>query len=208
MKSKHILLITAAAVSFALPILLAQQRFDHVVRNDFFAGFSGDEAALARGMKAAEAALEADPKLAEALVWHGSGLFYQSGQLMKKGDQVKGMELYGQGIGEMKKAVSLAPNSIGVRIPRGSVLLSASRNMPPQMAKALRDDGISDYLVGYELQKDDLAAMGTHPRGELLFGLADAYSRNGDMENAQKFFDLVTKHVPDSVYSRRAAKWN
>ncbi len=208
MNSKHILLIAAAAISFTLPILRAQQRFDHLVRNDFFAGFSGDEVALARGMKAAEAALENDPKHAEALVWHGAGLFFQSGQFMQKGDQAKGMELYGQGIGEMKKAVSLAPNSIGVRIPRGSVLLSASRNMPPQMAKSLREDGISDYMVSYELQKDNLAAMGTHPRGELLFGLADAYSRNGDMDNAQKFFDLVTKRVPDSVYSRRAAKWN
>ncbi len=208
MKSKHILLIAAAAISFTLPLLRAQQRFDHVVRNDFFAGFAGNQEALARAMKASEAALLENPNHAEAMVWHGAGVFFQSGQFMQKGDQAKGMELYGQGIGEMKKAVAMAPNSIGVRIPRGSVLLTASRNMPPQMAKALREDGITDYLTAYDLQKDNLAAMGSHPRGELLFGLADAYSRNGEMEKAQQYFDLVLKHVPDSVYAKRAALWN
>ena len=178
------------------------------MRNDFFAGFAGNQEALARAMKASEAALLENPNHAEAMVWHGAGLFFQSGQFMQKGDQAKGMELYGQGIGEMKKAVAMAPNSIGVRIPRGSVLLTASRNMPPQMAKALREDGITDYLTAYDLQKDNLAAMGSHPRGELLFGLADAYSRNGETEKAQQYFDLVFKHVPDSVYAKRAALWN
>lgn len=208
MKSKHILLIAAAAISFALPLLRAEQRFDHVVRNDFFSGFAGNQEAMARAMKASEAALQENPNHAEAMVWHGAGVFFQSGQLIQKGEQAKGMELYGQGIVEMKKAVAMAPNMIGVRIPRGAVLLTASRNMPPQLAKALREDGISDYLAVYDLQKDNLAAMGSHPRGELLFGLADAYSRNGETEKAQQYFDLVLKLVPDSVYAKRAALWN
>ena len=208
MKLKNILLLAAAAISFALPLLRAEQRFDHVVRSDFFAGFAGNQEALTRAMNVSAATLLENPNHAEALVWHGAGLFFQSGQLMQKGDQATGMQLYGQGIGEMKKAVALEPKSVSVRIPRGAVLLTATRNMPPQIANSLREDGISDYLTVYELQKDKLNELGSHPRGELLFGLADAYSRTGDMDRAQQFFDLVVKHVPDSIYAKRAAKWN
>lgn len=204
--------LAAAVLGFlggAASNLSSQERFDHKVRNDFFAGFNGDTAALERGMKATAEAIAANPNHAEALVWHGSGLFFQSQFHFQKGDQAKGMELYGQGIGEMKKAVALEPKNIGVRIPRGAVLLTAARFFPPPMAQALREDGLSDYLASYELQKDKLEQMGTHPRGELLFGIADAYSRNGNVEKASEFFALIQKVMPEaSPYAKRAAKWN
>lgn len=208
---RRLFFLAAATFAFlggALGNLLSQERFDHLVRNDYFAGFSGDAAALERGLRASEAVLKNNPNHAEALVWHGAGLFYQSGQLFQKGDQAKGMELYGQGIAEMKRAVALAPNSIGVRIPRGAVLLNASRNMPPAMAQTLREDGLGDYLAAYELQKDQMDKLGTHPRGELLFGIADAYSRQGNAEKAAEFFALITQLLPDTAYARRAAKWS
>jgi tetratricopeptide (TPR) repeat protein len=207
MKQKRILILTAAVVSFTIPFLRGQQRFDHLVRNDFFAGFSGNLEALERGMKATEAVLAENPNHAEALVWHGSGVFFLAGQAMQKGDQAKGMELYGKGIGEMKKAVALEPNNIGVRIPRGAVLMSSARFMPPQFAKPLQEDALSDYMASYELQKDSLDKMGAHPRGELLFGIADTHSRLGSPEKAEGFFNLVMKHDPDSVYAKRAALW-
>jgi len=59
-----------------LTVLGAQPRFDMQVRNDFFAGFGGDVAAFDRGMKACEQVLAQNPKHAEALVWHGGGVFY------------------------------------------------------------------------------------------------------------------------------------
>ena len=114
-----------------LSILSAQPRFDMQVRNDFFTGFGGDAAALERGMKACEQVLAQNPKHAEALVWHGGGLFYMSGQLFRKGDMSKGMELYERGLTEMNDAVALAPENVGVLIPRGATLLTASRTMPP-----------------------------------------------------------------------------
>ena len=49
------------------------ERFDKLVREDLFAGFGGDEAALARGLGQCEATLARDPKHAEALVWRGRG---------------------------------------------------------------------------------------------------------------------------------------
>ena len=86
----------------AVTILTAQQRFDLKVREDFFVGFAGNRAALDRGMKNCEEALSSDPKNAEALVWHGAGLFFLSGQSFQKGDVDKGMALYSRGIARMK----------------------------------------------------------------------------------------------------------
>src|ERR1700686_2514610 len=96
-------LIVLSLVGFSA--LSAHPRFDFLVRNAFFAGFSGDAAALDRGMKACEQVLAENPKHAEALVWHGGGLFYMSGQFFRKGDTNKGMELYERGLTEMDNAV-------------------------------------------------------------------------------------------------------
>jgi tetratricopeptide (TPR) repeat protein len=207
MKKQRILLIAAAVISFSIPFLRGQQRFDHLVRNDFFAGFAGNREALERGMKATEAVLKESPNHAEALVWHGSGVFYLSGQAFQSGDMAKGMELQGKGLAEMKRAVELEPNNIGVRIPRGAILMTSARFMPEPMAKPLQADALSDYLTAYEIQKDQLDSMGAHPRGELLFGIADTYARLGDATKAGAFFDLVMKHDPNSVYAKRATKW-
>src|SRR5262245_54116077 len=101
------------------------QRFDMVVRSDFFAGFAGDEARLNKAMETCERALAENPKHAEALVWHGSGLAFQAGVAFQKGDMKSGGELWQRGMDEMNSAVILAPDKVGVRIPRGAVLLQA-----------------------------------------------------------------------------------
>ena len=106
------LLLAASAV-------FAQQRFDTMVRNDFFAGFTGNREALERGMKKCEEILAAEPKNAEAMVWHGSGVFFKSGEAARGKDYVKAMDLYKRGLDEMAAAVALAPDNIGVLIPRG-----------------------------------------------------------------------------------------
>jgi tetratricopeptide (TPR) repeat protein len=210
MKRNTLLLIFTAVASFfggALSNLNSQERFDHKVRGDFFAGFAGNEEALQRAMKLSLATLEKEPNHAEAMVWAGAGFFFQSGQFFSKGDMEKGGALYGKGIGMMKQAVVMEPNNIGVRIPRAATLMAGTQGMPPQMAKPLLEDAVSDYLAVYELQKNMLDKMGTHPRGELLFGLANGYSRIGNTEKAEFFFGEVRKQMPDSVYAKRAAKW-
>jgi hypothetical protein len=60
-------------------------RFDLKVREDFFAGFGGDAARLTKAMKDCESELAAHPKNAEAMVWHGAGTFFLSGQAAVKG---------------------------------------------------------------------------------------------------------------------------
>lgn len=188
--------------------LLGQNRFDLKVRNYFFTGFSGNAASLEKGMKICEDTLAAEPKNAEALVWHGAGLFYESGQAFQKGDQQKGGELWQRGQKEMDDAVALAPDSIGVRIPRGATLMTASRYLPsPEMARPLVEKAITDFEKAYSIQGPDLSQMGTHPRGELMIALADGYSRLGQQEKAQAWFERIQKEMKGTPYEKSANTW-
>ena len=72
---------------------------------------------------ASPSTLAATPDHAEALVWHGGGLVFLAGQAFQRGDTATGMERFGKGLGEMNKAVELAPDRVGVRVPRGATLL-------------------------------------------------------------------------------------
>src|SRR6266849_1135960 len=114
-----VLLTTAVTPIFA-------QRFDMMVRADFFAGFRGDEERLARGMEACEKALAQHPNDPPALVWHGNGLFFKSGQVFRTGDWQAGQKLLDQGLKEMDAAVALAPNDLQTLIPRGAALLAGA----------------------------------------------------------------------------------
>jgi len=189
-------------------LMLAQERFDYKVRNDFFAGFAGDGSSLEKGMKICEDSLAADPKNAEALVWHGAGLFYESGQAFQKGDQQTGGDLWARGLKEMGNAVALAPDQLGVIIPRGAVLLTGSKYVPnPEMARPLIETGIADFEKAYQLQAPNFDKLGTHPRGELMIGLADGYNRLGNEEKAQEWFERIQKTMPGTPYEKSATTW-
>jgi tetratricopeptide (TPR) repeat protein len=196
----------------SLAITVATQapaRFDMVVRSDFFAGFAGDEARLNKAMEVCEKALAENPKHAEALVWHGSGLAYRAGMAFQKGDSQTGMTLWTKGTGEMDEAVALAPDNVGVRIPRGAMLLQASRNMPPPMAKPLIETALGDYEHTLEIQSKSgqFAALGDHPKGELLFGIAEGYNRLGQPEKARPYFERLVSDAPASGQTPKAREW-
>ena len=177
------------------------------VRADMFAGLAGDAARFAKAMEACERTLARDPKHAEALVWHGSGLFAQAGQTFQRGDIATGGPLWERGLGEMNEAVSLAPNSLAVVIPRGAVLLQASRIVPPPMAEPLLRTGVGDFEHVLELQQSYFQTLGDHPKGELLFGLADGYARLGDKVKARAYFDRLIAEAPTSGHAPRGRAW-
>lgn len=185
----------------------SKARFDHLVRNDFFAGFSGDREAFLRAMRVAEETLKEDPKHAEALVWHGAGLFSMSGRAFQSGEMEKGQELWERGLAEMDEAVKLRPDTPATRIPRGAAMLTASRFVPEERKAALLERGIADYGHMYEVQKGALATMAAHPKGELLMGLADAYDRTGQKEKSKEMLTRVVNEMAGSVYGERAEKW-
>src|SRR5262249_23116037 len=174
MKSMIVTRITVFVLSAAC--VIAQQRYDMIVRQDFFAGFAGNKEALARGMKVTEETLAKDPNHAEAKVWHGSGLLFLSGSAFQNGDAQNGMKLWQQGLGEIEQAVRLAPDNVGVLIPRGAMLITISRFTPPEMGRPVLETGVSDFEKVLKIQETGFAERGVHPRGELLTGLADGWS--------------------------------
>jgi len=75
------------------------------------------------------------------------------------------------------------------------------------MARQLIQTGVQDFEKAYELQGPDLSQLATHPRGELMIGLADGYSRSGDQEKAQQWFERIQKEMPGTPYAKSAASW-
>ena len=177
------------------------------VRADMFAGLGGDAARFARAMDACERTLAREPKHPEALVWHGSGLFFQAGQAFQSGDMAKGGPMAERGLAEMNEAVALAPDSLAVVIPRGAVLLQAARGVPAPMAEPLLRTGVGDFEHVLELQQAYFHTLGDHPKGELLFGLADGYARLGDKAKARAYFERLTAEAPTSGQTPRGRAW-
>ena len=183
------------------------ERFDFEVRADFFAGFSGDMTRFEKAMARCEEVLAQNPDHAEALVWHGSGLIARAGTLFSAGDMPKGMEMYGKGLGEMARAVSLAPDNVGVRIPRGASLFEASRHVPPPQQAGLIKLALEDYEHTLKLQTSYFSKLSDHAKGELLFGLADGWARAGDKEKAQGYFTRLTQDATGSGRMAYAKAW-
>jgi hypothetical protein len=197
------------AVGVALgPVLGQQARYDELVRADFFAGVAGDPTAFNRAMTRIEETLAQDPRHAEALVWHGSGVLFQAGQHFQKGEFQKGAELWERGLGEMNAAVEMESENVGVLIPRGATLLEASRSIPDQtVSRSLLLRGIADYERVLDLQASYFTSLSVHARGELLFGLAEGLHRSGDRERSRLYWERLINETQGSVYAVRAAEW-
>jgi tetratricopeptide (TPR) repeat protein len=205
-----------AIVTFFLAVILAvleltapvsAQRFDQVVRTDFFAGFGGDEARLHKAMGVCEAILAENPRHAEAMVWHGAGLLFQAGRSFQAGDGARGMQLFQSGLGELNGAIALEPDNVAVLIPRGAVLLQATRTMDPTMGRPLLEQAVADYEKVLAIQAGYFETLGDHPRGELLFGLAEGSARLGRLDKARGYFERLVADAPKSGQSERAKEW-
>jgi tetratricopeptide (TPR) repeat protein len=203
-----------AIATFVLTLILSVfelvapgQRFDTVVRTDFFAGFAGDEARLKKAMALCESILAENPQHAEALVWHGAGLIFEAGRAFRAGDAATGLQLFQSGLKEVNNAVAIAPDDVAVLIPRGAVLLAATATMDPAQARPLVELAVADYEKVLEIQAPYFDGLGDHPRGELLFGLAEGSARLGRLDKAKMYFERLVKDVPASGQTPRAREW-
>ena len=93
------------------------------------------------------------------------------------------------------------------RIPRGATLLEATRYMPADQAEPLLRLAVGDYEHVLELQAAVFSSLGGHAKGELLFGLADGYTRLGDQQKARQFFERMTQESTPSPRRDYAAAW-
>jgi tetratricopeptide (TPR) repeat protein len=201
------LLFALVLAVFELAVPAQAQRLDLAVRSDFFAGFSGDDARLQKAMALCESILTEHPRHPEALVWHGAGLLFQAGRSFQTGDTEKGLQLFQSGMSRMNEAVTLEPDNVAVLIPRGAVLLTATRSMDPATARPLLEQAVSDYEKVLAIQASYFDTLGDHPRGELLFGLADGSARLGRIDQARRYFERIVTEVPASGQSERAREW-
>jgi len=203
------MLLAAAIGSFVFGFQTAGERFDQVVRRDFFMGFSGDTAALDRAMKTAEAVLKENPDQAEALVWQGAGYAFLSGRAFRDGDQGKGMEYWEKATSTMDRAVGLQPRNISVRIPRAATLAAATRSpaMPDFIRTPLMQAAMGDYEQAYQMQKSQFDSLSEHARGELLLGMADLQERLGQVERSRALLEIAATTLPKGAYAGRARKW-
>ena len=185
----------------------ASQRFDYLVRADFFAGVAGDEARLDKAIELCEHALEKNPAHAEALVWHGAGLLVRASRAFQKGDGATGGPLFARGLKEMADAVTLAPDNPGVLIPRAAVLLEATKGMPPDMGRPMLESAVQSYERVLEIQAPIFNTLGDHAKGELLFGLAEGWNRLGDKDKARKYVERLIADAPTSGQTPKGRAW-
>lgn len=66
---------------------------------------------------------------------------------------------------------------------------------------------ISDYEEVYRQQKPYFDKLSSHSRGELLFGLAEAYLRSGDAEQLAKAHALLKLALNEKGYAQEANTW-
>jgi len=199
---------TAAATGAAGDPAAQEDRFDMLVRDDFFAGLlHQDRAALDRAMKFCEDTLARNPRHAEAMVWHGGGLIMRAGYAFQSGDREAGGKLWTQGLAEMDRAVELEPTNVGTLIPRGAVLLSVSQVVPEPDRTQLLDKGLGDYEKVLSLQKGVFDGLGSHAQSQLLYGLADGWQRRGDRSRARSYYERLQRVAGTSPYGVRARAW-
>ena len=186
----------------------ADARFDMTVRADFFSGFAGDREAFNRAMKVCDETLAKNPKHAEALVWHGSGLLFTSGDAFRAGKVSEGMETWQRGLNEMDTAVALQPDNIGVLIPRAATLLETSKFIrQKEVADKLLQKAVDDYEKVLRLQAPIYNKIGTHARGELLMGIALGWNRLGNQQKAFAYLERITNDLSGSNYAQQAQSW-
>ena len=197
----------AAAVAGSPPAAPRPDRpdpFEDKVRPDFFDGLRGNTAALDRAIKFCEDTLAREPDHAEALVWHGASVMARAGAAFRTGDRALGTKLYQQGLGEMDRAVAIAPNELGVRIPRGAVLLTVASFVPEPEKSRLLGRGVSDYELALTRQTPYFGQLTLHAREQLLYGLTDGYATLGDAGKAASSYQRMTAAAAGSQLLPRA----
>lgn len=193
--------VTVAVASTEETLTAPDRSFEYAVRGPFFRGIEGDAEQFERAMRLCEDTLAEDPDHAEALVWHGAGLFFRAGQSYQKGDFATGQSLWAEGLEEMARAVELRPNDPSVRIPRGATLLAGSRGVPfPAQEKSLLELAVSDYEATYAAQSAYFDELSEHARGELLLGLLEGYHRLNDAAKIDEWLGRTREVLAGSDY--------
>jgi tetratricopeptide (TPR) repeat protein len=207
MHGRGLLVVFVCGYVAAASVALRGQRFDDVIRADFFAGMSGDVGRFDRAMQVCETALASNPKNPSALVWHGAGLLVRSGVAFRAAKVDDGLELRSRAMREMNDAVAMTPDDIQVLIPRAAILVSSARFSPDAQARDMARIAAADYEKVMAIQAPYASTLGSHGLGELLGGLATAYRVLGDNARAMAYLQRISKELPGTAYDQKAQTW-
>jgi hypothetical protein len=185
----------------------ATARFDYVVRDDYFAGVKGDEAAFTRAVQRIEDALAMNPLDPQPLMWHAMATGFLSGKAYRQGDTVRGHALEAQGGREAEQAVTLAPDDAWVLVFYGMDHSTRARfTSDAGLATRLLEQAAHAYERTQQLQAGD-HTLSVHERGELIMGLADIWRRRNDETRARMYLTRATTELPGTVYATKAQQW-
>jgi hypothetical protein len=206
MKTAIVVLTIPLALVLALALAsvgLGQARphLDTEVRADFFAGFDGDRARLARAMQVADDTLARDPGNAEALVWRGAGFLVRAREAFRAGDLARAQALSERGFKELDDAVALAPADPFVVIPRAATLHGVARAIGDEtQRRVLLEKALAGYETALEVLKEPWPRLSAHGRGELLSGLVEASTSLGESTKAGAYRERLVAELPGSPF--------
>lgn len=181
-------------------------KFNAELETDFQKGLGGDEAALARAVKAADEILAINPKNAETLVWRGVAGLSQAGKAFQSGNFAEGGELWQKALDNMKSAIEVAPDNVSIRMIRAAALSTAAKQFPaPEVVRNLRETVIADYEKVLTLTSENFKATPEKQRQQILSGLADAYDKLGDKTKARVFYRRLVEETSEAGKTRETA---
>ena len=197
--------VIVAALGMAAAAI-AEERFDHQVRDDMFRAFGGNEAAFKNAMSIIDERLGVNPDDAEALVWRGAGRSWQAGQTFRAGDIAGARAQAATAMADLDRAIALQPDNIGVLIPRAATLLAMARNQrEPERARDLAARAAASFETAIAFRQPMFDRLGQHNRGEYLSGLADSWAIAGEREKSETYLRRILAELPSSPYAERAA---
>jgi hypothetical protein len=91
--------------------------------------------------------------------------------------------------------------------PTSKPIFIPADQVPPEMARPLLQSALANYEHVITLQTSYWASLGDHPKGELLFGLAEGWARLGDQQKARMYFERVIADAPTSGQAPKAQQW-
>lgn len=191
------------------------REFEFAARQHYFAGvFRNDREAFNRGKEIIRQRLAEQPSDYEGLLWHGSYTATEGVWAFKAGDQAQGWKLWEEGVAAMARAVDLEPLDFGVRVGRGSRLISAGLNEvrifptdDPNFARRTLETGLADMELAYAIGQPMWGVLGPHERGQLLLLLAQGNRAIGKTDRARRFASECVERAQGSRYEGEARQF-
>ena len=105
------------------------------------------------------------------------------------------------------RALHTDPANIGLAATEAGTNLLFADRLPAKYRAAAWATAYADYHEIWEQQKEMVAKLPLHIKGELLSGLAQAAQRNGRMAEMNEHLDRILEFLPGTPYEASAKKW-